>query len=168
MGVCAYRLRKPDAAARQWRRLIEEFPDTEWAAQATSALAAVASTDSLTSEAGRPAPELPDEMPTQLVRRHHLAAQLMDCELPLVAIKEYLKVIHVLTAGRPNPLQEEAAYQVGVCHHLCGRPDLALAAWERMVAAYPDTEWAAKARVAIEQSQQREEAMRKGIGDRTG
>ena len=76
--------------------------------------------------------------------------------MPEVAIKEYLKILYVLTAGRPNPLQAEASYLVGVCQHLGGRPDLALAAWQQTIETYPDTEWAAKAEALTRQTNRRE------------
>jgi tetratricopeptide (TPR) repeat protein len=162
MGVCAYRLGEPDAAARQWRRVIEDYRDSAAADDARRALAAVSFTDPFSSEGGRPAPGLPSELPSGLVKRFHLAAQLVDCELPLVAIKEYLKVIHVLTAGEPNPFQAEAAYRLGLCQHLRGRPDLAAAAWNTTIAQHPDTQWAEKSRTAITQAAQREAVLAGG------
>ena len=159
MGVCAYRLRHRDAAARQWRRLIEDRPGGEWAGRAARALAAVGATDPFSSDGGRLAPAVPDGLSTGLSKRFHLAAQLVDCELPLVAAKEYLKVIHVLTAGRPNPLQAEASYRLGECHHLRGRPDLACEVWQQTAASYPDTDWAAKAETAIAQAKVRQSAL---------
>jgi tetratricopeptide (TPR) repeat protein len=162
MGVCAYHLRKVDAAARQWRRLIADFPDSPWADRANRALAAVATTDALSSEASRAAPPLPEQLASPLVARHHLAAQLVDCELPLVAVKEYLKVMFVLTAGRPNPLQAEACHRLGVAQHLRGRPDLAVAAWNRCAEEYPDTPWAEKARTQIGRARRLGEALSAG------
>ncbi|MBN1459132.1 MAG: tetratricopeptide repeat protein, partial [Armatimonadetes bacterium] len=160
LGVCAYRLGHRDAAARQWRRLAEDAPTSEWAAHANQALAVVGVTDPFSSDASRLAPPLPASLQTGLQKRYHLAALLVDCELPEVAIKEYLKILHVLTAGRPNPLQAEASYLVGVCQHLGRHPDLALAAWRQTVEAYPDTDWAAKAKAAIQQTNRRETAIR--------
>ncbi len=162
VGVCAYQLGEPDAAARQWRRVIEDYPGSDAADNARRALAAVSSTDPFSSEGGRAAPGLPSELPSALQKRFHLAGQLVDCELPLVAIKEYLKVIHVLTAGEPNPFQAQAAYRLGLCQHLRGRPDLAAAAWTRTAEDYPNTEWAEKARSAITQATQREAVLAAG------
>ena len=159
MGVCAYRLGERDAAARQWYRVIADFPDSPWAQHANRALAAVGATDPFSSDAGRSSPALPSDLPSPLVKRHHLAGQLVDCGLPLVASKEYLKVILVLTAGRPNPLQSEASYRLGVCQHLRGRPDLARRAWENTVAEHPDTTWAEKASAALSQAEQREKTL---------
>jgi len=159
MGVCAYRLGSPDAAARQWRRILADCPDSPWAQQANRALATVGLTDAFSSDAGRPAPAVPDLLPSPLVQRYHLAAQLLDCELPLVASKEYLKIIHVLTASQSNPFQAEASYRLGECHHLRGRPDLALAVWQETTEIYPESEWAEKARAAIEQTRRRESVL---------
>jgi len=155
-GVCAYRLGRRGAAARQWRRLLADYPDTPWAQQANRALAAVGMTDAFSSDAGRPSPAMPDHLPSPLVQRYHLAAQLLDCELPLVASKEYLKIIHVLTAGQANPFQAEASYKLGVCQHLRGRPDLARTIWERTITEYADTPWAEKGSTALSQADQRE------------
>ena len=163
MGVCAYRLGERDAAARQWRRLLEEHPDSPWAARANSALAAVGTTDPFSSDAGTPAPDLPAELPSPLVQRFHLAHALVDCGLPLVAVKEYLKVMLVLTAGKPNPFQAEACYRLGLCQHLRGRPDLAVAAWRHLVVDYPDSPWAEEARAAITQTEQRESVLSPGL-----
>ena len=159
LGVCAYRLRHHDAAARQWRRLIADSPGRPWADRANRALAGVGATDPFSSDASRLAPALPDELPTPLAQRFHLAAQLVDCERPLVAMKEYLKVIFVLSAGEPNPYQAEACYQVGVCQHLLGRTDLARAAWRGVTEDYPDSEWAEKAKAAGAEAQRREAAV---------
>ncbi|UCC69074.1 MAG: tetratricopeptide repeat protein [Armatimonadota bacterium] len=159
MGVCAYRIGQNDAAARQWRRLLADYPDTPWAPQANRALAAVGMTDAFSSDAGRPAPSLPPDLPSTLIKRHHLAEQLVDCGLPLVASKEYLKVIFVLTAGKPNPFQAEASYKLGLCQHLRGRPDLASRAWEQTIAGYPDTTWADKAGTALSQADEREKSL---------
>jgi tetratricopeptide (TPR) repeat protein len=163
IGVCAYRLRHPDAAARQWRRLIEDEPGTPWAARATRALALVNLTDPFSSDAGRPAPALPSDLPTPPIQRFHLAGQLLDCELPDVAMKEYLKVLYVLTAGKPNPYQAEASYRLGLCQAHLGRPGLALAAWNHTVEDYPETEWAKTAENAIGQTKQRESALAEGL-----
>ncbi len=156
MGVCAYRLGERDAAARQWHRLVADFPDSPWADRANRALAAVAITDPFSSDSGRPAPAVPADLPSQLVKRFHLANQLVDSGLPLIASKEYLKVMVLLTAGKPNPFQAEACYKLGVTQHLRGRPDLALATWQRAIEEYPDTPWAEKAEEAISRALQRE------------
>jgi TolA-binding protein len=163
MGVCAYRLRRPEAAARQWRSVIEADPDSPWAGRATRALAAVGAIEGVSAEVGGIAPRLPEELPTPLLQRFHLAAQLLDCGLPEVALKEYLKVIFVLTAGNPNPFQAEAAYRVGICHHERGRPDLALEAWNRVIDEYPETEWAEQATVAVAQTRQCESVLSMGV-----
>jgi len=164
MGVCAYRLGHPNPAARQWRRLADEQPGGSWAARANRALAVVGATDAFSSDAGWPAPALPGDLPTPLIQRFHLAAQLMDCQLPDVAMKEYLKVLYVLTAGKPNPYQAEASYRLGLCQAILGRPGLALAAWSDTVADYPETEWAEAAENAIGQTKQRESALAEGLG----
>jgi len=156
MGVCAYRLGKINAAARQWRLLLVESPESPWAQHAGRALAAVGVTDAFSSDAGLTAVVVPEALPSQLVKRYHLAALLMDCELPLVASKEYLKVIYVLTAGRPNPFQAEASYRLGECQHRRGRADLAVAAWRKTVETYAGSEWAEKAAAAIENTRRRE------------
>jgi len=166
MGVCAYRLRRPEAAARQWRSLIDAHSDSPWAEHATRALAAVGAIDGFSSEVGPLAPEVPEELPTPLVQRFHLAAQLLDCGLPEVALKEYLKVIFVLTAGNPNPFQAEAAFGVGLCHHRRGRPDLAMEAWNRVVEEYPETEWAEQATMAIARTRQCESALAQSVTPR--
>ena len=159
MGVCAYRLGEHDAASRQWRRLLAECPESPWAQHASRALAAIGTTDPFSSDAGRPAPALPSDLPSPLVQRYHLAEQLLDCGLPLVASKEYLKVMFVLTAGRPNPFQAEASYKLGLCHHLRGRQDLPRRAWERTITEYAGTPWAEKAGTALSQADQRETAL---------
>ena len=159
MGVCAYRLGERDAASRQWRRLLAEAPESPWAQHATRALAAVGVTDLLSSDAGRPAPALPSDLPSPLVQRYHLAEQLLDCGLPLVASKEYLKVMFVLTAGKPNPFQAEASYKLGICQHLRGRQDLARVAWERTIVECAGTPWAEKADTALSQADRRETAL---------
>lgn len=167
MGVCAYRLGERDAAARQWRRLIQDYPDSPWADRANNALATVGLIDPFSSDAGRPAPALPAELPTPLVQRFNLANQLVDCGLPLVAMKEYLKVMFVLTAGKPNPLQAEACYRLGLCQHLRGRPGLAAAAWQRAIADYPDSPWAEEARKALSQTAQAQSALSHGTASPT-
>jgi TolA-binding protein len=159
MGICAYRLGERDAAARQWSRLIADFPDSAWATHANRALAAVGITDPFSSDAGRLAPALPADLPSQLVQRFHLAHQLVDCGLPLVASKEYLKVMVLLTAGKPNPFQAETCFKLGVTQHLRGRPDLALATWGRVMEEHPNSAWAEKAETAISQARQREAAL---------
>ncbi len=159
MGVCAYRLGDHNAASRQWRCLLADWPDSPWADRASRALTAVGVTDAFSSDAGTPSPELPPAMPSGLVKRFHLAGQLVDCGLPLVASKEYLKVMYVLTAGRPNPLQAEAAFRLGLCQHLRGRPDLAVAAWQRAIKDYPETPWAEEAQTAIANARARESAL---------
>jgi TolA-binding protein len=159
MGVCAYRLGDRDVAARQWRSLLADFPDSPWADRANRALAAVGVTDPFSSDSGRPAPAVPANLPSELVKRFHLANQLLDCGLPLVASKEYLKVMVLLTAGKPNPFQAEACFKLGMTQHLRGRPDLALATWGRVMDEYPDSAWAEKAETAISQALQREAAL---------
>jgi TolA-binding protein len=165
MGVCAYRLGDRDAAARQWRRLTADAPDDPWSAHAQRALSAVAATDAFSSDAGRPAPALPTGLPSPLVKRHHLADQLTDCGLPHVAVKEHLKVMFVLTAGRPNPFQAEACYKLGRAQHLRGRSDLALAAWNRVAEEYPDTPWAERARSASADAERRERVLDRSLTD---
>ncbi len=164
MGVCAYRLRDPDGAARQWRRVMEDHPDSPWAQQASRALAAVGGSDTLSSEAGRPALALPEGLDTPLAMRQHLAHQLADAGLPRLAIKEYLKVINVLTAGRPNPYQAEAWYRIGQCQQALGRPDLAAAAWEAAVREHAGTEWAERAEAALAAAGRREGVFARGRG----
>ncbi len=166
MGVCAYRLRRPEAAARQWRRLIDTHPGSPWAGHATRALAAVGDLDGFSAEVGPLAPEVPEELPTPLLQRFHVAAQLLDCGLPEVALKEYLKVIFVLTAGNPNPFQAEAAFGVGLCHHQRGRPDLAMEAWNRVLEEYPETEWAEQATLAIARTRQCESDLSQSLAPR--
>ncbi len=151
MGVCSYRLGHPDAAARQWRRLLLDYPDSPWAAKASRALAELAAAGELSSQGGVPAPPLPDKLPSGVVKRFNVANQLVDCGLPLVASKEYMKVMYVLTAGKPNPFQAEASYRLGECQRLRGRPELAVKVWENTEKQYPGTPWAEKARSAIEQ-----------------
>jgi len=163
MGVSAYRLGERDAAARQWRRLIADFPDSPWSDRANRALAAVGITDPFSSDSGRPAPAVPEELPSQLVQRLHLGNQLVDCGLPLMASKEYLKVMFVLTAGKPNPFQAEACFKLGVTQHLRGRPDLALGTWRRVMEEYPNTPWAEEAEAAVFRAQQREEALSQNL-----
>ncbi len=159
MGVCAYRLGHPDAAARQWRRLLLDYPDSPWAARGRAALADLAAAGELSSRGGVPAPPLPDKLPSGLVKRFNIANQLVDCEEPLVASKEYLKVMYVLTAGKPNPFQAEASYRLGECQRLRGRPELAVRAWENTEKQYSGTPWAKKARTAIEQLRAREKTL---------
>jgi TolA-binding protein len=159
MGVCAYRLGERDATSRQWRRLLADYPESPWAQHASRAFAAVGTTDPFSSDAGQPAPALPSDLPSPLVQRYHLAEQLLDCGLPLVASKEYLKVMFVLTAGRPNPLQAEACHKLGLCQHVRGRQDLARVAWERTIAEYADTPWAEKAGTALSHTANRETAL---------
>ncbi|UCC69262.1 MAG: tetratricopeptide repeat protein [Armatimonadota bacterium] len=167
MGVCAYRLGERDAASRQWRRLLAEYPESPWAHHATQALTDVGTTDPFSSDAGRPAPALPPDLPSAVVQRYHLGEQLVDCGLPLVASKEYLKIIFVLTAGKPNPLQAEAFYKLGLCQHLRGRPDLARTVWERTIAEYADTPWAEKAGTALSQADRRETALAASLTEPT-
>ncbi len=159
MGVCAYRMGERDAAGRQWRRLLADFPDSPWAGRANQALAVVGVTDPFSSDAGTPSPAVPPDMPSPVVKRFHLAGQLVDCGLPTVALKEYLKVIHVLTAGNPNPFQAEATFRLGRCQQLRGRPNLALDVWQQVLDGFPDSPWAEKARAAIAQTRQCESAL---------
>jgi len=163
MGVCAYGLGERDAAARQWRRLIADFPDSPWADRANRALGAVGITDPFSSDSGRPAPAMPADLPSQLVQRFHLANQLVDCGLPLVASKEYLKVMFVLTAGKPNPFQAEACFNLGRTQHLRGRADLAAATWRRVTQDYPETPWAEEAQTAIANARAREAALNQAL-----
>ena len=159
MGVCAYRLGEHDVAGRQWRQLVADFPDSPWADRANRALGAVGITDPFSSDSGRPAPAVPADLPSQLVQRFHLAHQLLDCGLPLVASKEYLKVMVLLTAGKPNPFQAEACFNLGRTQHLRGRPDLAAATWRRVTQDYPETPWAEEAKTAIANARAREAAL---------
>jgi TolA-binding protein len=147
MGVCAYELGGPEAAARQWQRLVAESPGSPWRGPAEEALAALHG-DGLDVTALGLAPVLPADLSTSRQSRHALAEQLLDCGLPLIASKEYLKVIHVVSAGRPNPSQPEAWYQLGVCHQQRGREDLARTAWQAAIDRFPDSPWAARARAA--------------------
>lgn len=156
MGVCAYRLGNAVVAARQWRRLLADYPESRWAESAKQALAALEKSDILPSEAMEPAQPVPAQLPTSLEQRYHLAEQLFDCGLPLVASKEYLKILHVVTPGRPNPYQPEAAYKVGRCHHLMGNEGLAIEVWRQAADDYPETEWGRRAREAAEAAQTRE------------
>jgi TolA-binding protein len=167
MGVCAYRLGERDAASRQWHRLLAEDPESSWAQQASRALTAVGTTDPFSSDGEEPAASVPSDLPSPLVKRYHLAEQLLDCGLPLVASKEYLKVMFVLTAGRPNPFQAEACYKLALCQHRRGRHDLARVAWERTVAEYAGTPWADRATTALAQAETREEALAVGLAEVT-
>jgi len=148
MGVCAYELGRPEAAARQWRRLVVEAPESPWSGQAGRALS-VLSADGLGVVSSGTAPALPDDLSSSPVSRLALAEQLLDCGLPLIASKEYLKVIHVVTAGRPNPLQAEATYKLGICHQRLGRLKLAKTAWQQTVGRFPDSPSAEQARSAL-------------------
>lgn len=148
MGVCAYKLGKPDAAVRQWQRLIVEAPDSAWSARASQALSVLGAEGLDVISLGL-APALPEDMSSSMVSRYALAEQLLDCGLPIIASKEYLKLIHVMTAGRPNPLQAEAMYKLGVCHQRLGRLDLARAAWQRTVGQFSDSSWGERARIAL-------------------
>jgi TolA-binding protein len=147
MGVCAYELGHPEAAARQWQRLLAESPASPWRARADEALAALRG-EGLDVTALGLAPALPEDLSSSRQSRQALAEQLLDCELPLIASKEYLKVIYVVSAGRPNPSQAEAWYQLGVCHQQLGQADLARTAWQTAVERFPDGPWAARARAA--------------------
>ena len=148
MGVCAYDLGRPDAAVRQWQRLIVEAPESPWSSHAGRALSVLRAEGINVTSLGV-APALPDDLPSSPVSRYALAEQLLDCGLPLIASKEYLKVIHVVTAGRPNPLQAEAMYKLGVCHQRLGRLDLARAVWQRTVGQFSDSSWGEEARSAL-------------------
>jgi TolA-binding protein len=148
IGVCACELGMPEAAARQWRRLIAEAPDSPWSGRADRALS-VLRAEGLDVTSLDMAPALPGDLSSSLVSRHALAEQLLDCGLPLIASKEYLKVIHVVTAGRPNPLQAEATYKLGICHQRLGRLKLAKTAWQHTVGRFPDSPSAEQARSAL-------------------
>jgi TolA-binding protein len=148
MGVCAYELGRPEAAVRQWRRLVVEAPESPWSSQAGRALS-VLSADGLGVVSSGTAPALPDDLSSSPVSRLALAEQLLDCGLPLIASKEYLKVIHVVTAGRPNPLQAEATYKLGICHQRLGRLELAKAAWQHTVGRFPESPSAEQACCAL-------------------
>jgi tetratricopeptide (TPR) repeat protein len=148
MGVCAYELGRPDAAVRQWQRLIAEAPDSPWNSRAGRALS-VLRADGLDVASLDLAPALPPDLSSSPVSRFALAEQLLDCGLPLIASKEYLKVIHVVTAGRPNPLQAEATYKLGVCHQRLGRLNLARKTWQRLVEQFPGSPAAEQARIAL-------------------
>jgi len=148
MGVCAYELGNPTLAVRQWQRLIAEAPDSPWSGRADRALSVLRAEGLDVTSLGM-APALPGDLSSSLVSRHALAEQLLDCGLPLIASKEYLKVIHVVTAGRPNQLQAEAMYQLGVCHQRLGRLELAKTAWQRTVDQFPDSPSAGRARLAL-------------------
>jgi TolA-binding protein len=148
MGVCAYELGNPTLAVRQWQRLIAEAPDSPWSGRAGRALS-VLRPEGLDVGSRGMAPALPGDLSSSLVSRYALAEQLLDCGLPLIASKEYLKVIYVVTAGRPNQLQAEAMYQLGVCNQRLGRLDLARAAWQRTVGQFSDSSWGEEARSAL-------------------
>jgi len=148
MGVCAYELGNPTAAVRQWQRLIAEPPESPWSTRAGRMLAVLRLEGLEVASLGM-APALPDDLSSSPASRYALAEQLLDCGLPLIASKEYLKVIHVVTAGRPNPLQAEATYKLGVCHQRLGRLDLAKAAWQRTVDQFPDSPSAERGRLAL-------------------
>jgi len=148
MGVCAYELGNQNAAVRQWRRLIAEGPDSPWSSRAGRALSVLHAEDLDVASLGM-APALPDDLSSSALSRFALAEQLLDCGLPLIASKEYLKVIHVVTAGRPNPLQAEATYKLGVCHQRLGRLGLAKTAWQHTGDKFPDSPSAERARLAL-------------------
>jgi len=148
MGVCAYDLGRPDAAVRQWQRLIAEAPESPWSSRAGRAMSVLRARGLDVTSLGI-APALPDDLSSSLVSRHVLAEQLLDCGLPLIASKEYLKVIHVVTAGRPNPLQAEATYKLGICHQRLGRLELAKTAWQHTVDQFSDSPSAERARLAL-------------------
>jgi tetratricopeptide (TPR) repeat protein len=148
MAVCAYELGRPEAALRQWQRLIVEAPDSPWSSRAGRALS-VLRAEGLDITSLGVAPALPDDLSSSPVSRYALAEQLQDCGLPLIAAKEYLKVIHVVTAGRPNPLQAEATYKLGICHQRLGRLDLAKTAWQHTVNLFADSPSAEQARLAL-------------------
>ena len=151
MGVCAYDLGRPEPAARQWQRLVADSPESTWSGRAGQALS-VLRAEGLDVPSLGMAPALPHGLSSSLVSRHTLAEQLLDCGLPLIASKEYLKVIHVVTAGRPNPSQAEAMYKLGVCHHRLGRLSLAETAWRTTAEQFPDSPWAEEARRALKQA----------------
>jgi tetratricopeptide (TPR) repeat protein len=148
MGVCAHKLGNPDAVVRQWQRLLAEAPASSWSTQASQGLSVLGAEGLDVISLGL-APALPDDLSSSMVSRYALAEQLLDCGLPLIASKEYLKVIHVVTAGRPNPLQAEAVYKLGVCHQRLGRLDLARAAWQRTADRFSDSSWGEEARSAL-------------------
>jgi len=148
MGVCAYELGKPDAAVRQWQRLLIEAPQSSWSSQAERLLTTLRA-DSADVSRLDTSPSLPVDLSSSVISRYALAEQLLDCGLPLIASKEYLKVIYVVTAGRPNPLQAEARYKLGVCHQRLGRLDLAKTAWQHTVDQFPDSLSAEQARLAL-------------------
>ena len=148
MGVCAYDLGRPEPAARQWQRLVADSPESTWSGRAGQALS-VLRAEGLDVPSLGMAPALPHGLSSSLVSRHTLAEQLLDCGLPLIASKEYLKVIHVVTAGRPNPSQAEAMYKLGVCHQRLGRLGLAKTAWQHTVDQFPDSPSAERARLAL-------------------
>jgi tetratricopeptide (TPR) repeat protein len=148
MGVCAYDLGRPDAAVHQWQRLIVEAPESPWSSHAGRALS-VLHAEGINITSLGVAPALPDDLSASPVTRYALAEQLLDCGLPLIASKEYLKVICVVTAGRPNPLQAEATYKLGICHQRLGRLDLAKTAWQHTVDQFSDSPSAERARLAL-------------------
>jgi TolA-binding protein len=148
MGACAYELGNSSGAARQWQRLIAEAPASPWSDRAGQALSVLGAEGLDVTSLGM-APALPGDLSSSLVSRHALAEQLLDCGLPLIASKEYLKVIHVVTAGRPNQLQAEAMYQLGVCQQRLGRLALAKATWQHGADQFPDSPWAERARAAL-------------------
>jgi len=144
IGVCAYKLGYPTGALRQWRRLEIEHPDSTWVIAAKETIALLPDLQ----EAVDPAPALPPQLNNGLLKRMALADQLISCEMPLVASKEYMKVIDVITAGKPNPFQAEALYKLGDCQRKLDLPAQALASWQQVIDNYPQSPWAESAQQA--------------------
>ena len=72
-------------------------------------------------------------------------------------------MMFVLTAGKPNPFQAEACFNLGRTQHLRGRADLAAATWRRVTQDYPETPWAEEAQTAIANARAREAALNQAL-----
>ena len=148
-GVASAAFGNPGAAAWQWALCRAHYPDSEWAAQATQALAGRRADELARTgepEALAPVPKGSPAVRLRIAEEFRKARILEDDQI----ILEYLKV---LTVARPKPGEGAkivATAMLGLADSLArtNRTDSALAQWAAVGRQFPGTPWARRAAAA--------------------
>lgn len=166
------------AAARQWRRLVRDFPravpheygspvfevvsggpklplksEPEYVVMARQALRTAAEEaepcDELLVEASTEPPHVIDGDPPKNGKRElALAEDLFLTGDYEFATRDYLKVLHLCY---PSRYGADASFKLGMCAHMRLHNDLAAEQWRWTVEQFPEAEAAARASAALEQ-----------------
>jgi ABC-type molybdate transport system substrate-binding protein/tetratricopeptide (TPR) repeat protein len=166
------------AAARQWRRLVRDFPrpgpqeyaspvfevvsggpklalksEQEYVVMARHALRTAAEAaepcDELLVDSSTEPPSVMDgDPPANGKREFALAEDLFLTGDYEFATRDYLKVLHLCY---PSRYRADASFKVGVCAHMRLHNDLAAEQWRWTAEQFPNTEAAARASAALEQ-----------------